>query len=85
MAHHGSANSNCTEFAEAVKAEYAIVCAGENNIYDFPKKEAIYNYQQSGTKIAGTDVNGDITVSVNKRGKYKIYRKDGNRSNQNGR
>ena len=76
MAHHGSANSNSEEFAKAVKAEYAIVSLGENNVYDFPKPEAIYNYQQSGTKIARTDKNGDITITVNKNGNYKIYQKN---------
>ena len=78
MAHHGSANSNCEEFAKAINAEYAIVSLGENNIYDFPRPEAIYNYQQSGTKIARTDKNGDINITVNKNGKYKIYHKNTN-------
>lgn len=74
MSHHGSANSNCKEFADAVKAEYAIVSVGEDNIYGFPKKEAVYNYQQSGAKVARTDVNGDITVKVDSRGRYKVYK-----------
>lgn len=75
MAHHGSANSNCREFTEAVKAEYAVVSVGEDNIYGFPKKEAVYNYQQSGAKVARTDINGDITVTVNTDGEYEIYSK----------
>ena len=74
MAHHGSKNSNSKEFAEAIHAEYAIISVGEDNMYGFPKEEAINNYQKSGTKIARTDVNGDITIRVFDSGKYKIFK-----------
>lgn len=73
MAHHGSSNSNSKRFADKVKAKYAIVSVGENNSYGFPKEEAVYNYQQSGAKVIRTDINGDITINVNKDGKYKIF------------
>lgn len=76
MAHHGSAKSNTAEFAEAVSAEYAIASVGENNIYGFPKKQAVYNYQSNGTKVVTTVANGDITVSVRPDGSYKIFKKE---------
>ncbi len=74
MAHHGSANSNSPEFANAITAEYAVVSVGENNIYGFPKEDAIYNYQQSGARIVPTDTNGDITLRVNRNGEYSIFK-----------
>ncbi len=74
MAHHGSASSNSEEFANAVTAEYAVVSVGESNIYAFPKEEAIINYQQSGARVIRTDVNGDITVSVQTDGSYSIFK-----------
>ena len=73
MAHHGSANSNSRVFAESISPEYAIASVGENNIYGFPKAEAIYNIQQSGAKVLTTAQNGDITVRVNKNGKYEVF------------
>lgn len=74
MAHHGSANSNSAEFASAITAEYAIASAGENNIYGFPKDEAVYNYQQSGAKVIRTDINGDITIAVQQNGGYSVFK-----------
>lgn len=74
MAHHGSAKSNCAEFAKAVRAEYAVASVGENNTYGFPTKEAVGNYQKAGTKVLRTDKNGDITVHIDKNGEYAIYR-----------
>ncbi len=76
VAHHGSAGSSSTEFTNAVKAEHAIASLGKDNIYAFPKPIAIYNYQQSGAKFYRTDINGDITVSVNNHGQYKIFKKE---------
>lgn len=74
MAHHGSAKSSCAEFTEAVSAEYAIASVGENNTYGFPTKEAVENYRKAGTKVLRTDINGDITVHIDKNGKYNIYK-----------
>ncbi len=74
MAHHGSANSNSYEFANAITAEYAICSAGENNIYGFPKDEAVKNYQDTGAKVLRTDKNGEITVRIEKDGNYRIFR-----------
>ncbi len=74
MAHHGSSNSNSREFADVVKAEYAIASVGENNMYGFPKADAVFNYQASGAKVIRTDTNGDITIRVSPNGEYKIFK-----------
>lgn len=74
MAHHGSAKSNSAEFASELSAEFAIASVGENNMYDFPTREAVYNYQQAGTKVLRTDKNGNITVRVDRKGHFKVYK-----------
>lgn len=74
MSHHGSAKSNCDEFTRAISAEYAIASVGKNNTFAFPTKEAVENYQNSGAKVLRTDINGDITVHIDKSGRYKVYK-----------
>lgn len=73
MSHHGSANSNSRLFVDTISPEYAIASVGEDNLYGFPKKDAIYNYQQNDAKVMTTAKNGEITVRVRKNGEYKVF------------
>ncbi len=73
ISHHGSAGSNSPIFAKAISPEFAIASVGEDNIYGFPKPEAVYNYQQNGAKVMTTAKNGDITVRVTKDGSYRVF------------
>lgn len=74
LSHHGSAGSNCAEFAEELSAGYAIATVGEDNPYDFPSETAVQNFQRVGTKVLRTDKNGNITVKIDKKGRFGIYR-----------
>lgn len=62
VGHHGSDSSSSVDFVNKVKAKYAIISVGEDNIYDHPYQEIIKRWEESGSKIYRTDLNGDIKI-----------------------
>lgn len=72
VGHHGSARSSSIEFINAVKPEVSIYSAGKGNSYGHPAKETILRLLDVGSDVYGTDINGTITIEVNKTG-YKIF------------
>jgi competence protein ComEC len=62
--HHGSSSSSSPLFLEKVKPTYAILSVGERNIGRLPHPEVLKRYQQLGTTLYRTDVQGAITVNT---------------------
>ena len=63
--HHGSSTSNTDELLSAMKPKYAVISAGENNMYGHPHREVLAAFEHIGAKIYRTDYNGDITFYIN--------------------
>ena len=63
VGHHGSYNSSCKEFVEAVGASYGIISCGKGNDYGHPHKKAVDRWEKTGTTLLRTDQCGTITVS----------------------
>lgn len=63
IGHHGSNTSSSIDFVKKVNAKYGIISVGLNNKYNLPKEEIITNWENSGTKIYLTSINGTITAS----------------------
>ena len=63
IGHHGSNTSSSINFIKKVKAKYGIISVGLNNKYNLPKEETITNWENSGTKIYLTSINGTIRAS----------------------
>ena len=63
IGHHGSNTSSSTNFIKKVNAKYGIISVGLNNKYNLPKEETITNWENSGTKIYLTSINGTIRAS----------------------
>ena len=63
IGHHGSNTSSSIDFIKKVNAKYGIISVGLNNKYNLPKEEIITNWENSGTKIYLTSINGTITAS----------------------
>ncbi|OPL15171.1 MAG: hypothetical protein AVO39_01855 [delta proteobacterium MLS_D] len=61
--HHGSALSNSPAFLEAVDADIAVVSAGFDNPFGFPRPDVIKRYEKAGTSLYRTDLDGAVTVS----------------------
>ena len=63
VGHHGSDSSSSIDFVNRVGTKYAVISVGEGNIYDHPYQEIIERWQDSGSKIYRTDLNGDIIIT----------------------
>lgn len=62
IGHHGSNTSSSIDFIKKVNAKYGIISVGLNNKYNLPKEETVTNWENSGTKIYLTSINGTITA-----------------------
>ena len=71
----GSKTSSITEFIEAVKPKIALIGVGKNNLFNHPSEITIDTLNKNNVKIYRTDKNGEITIKVNRNGKYKIKEK----------
>ena len=63
IGHHGSNTSSSINFIKKVNAKYGIISVGLNNKYNLPKEETITNWENSGTKIYLTSINGTIRAT----------------------
>lgn len=72
VAHHGSKTSSIQEFVKKVQPKIALIGVGENNKFKHPDFEVLNRLQQIGTKIYRTDVNGEISIKVNRKGRINI-------------
>lgn len=63
IGHHGSNTSSSIDFIKKVNAKYGIISVGLNNKYNLPKEEIITNWENSGTKIYLTSINGTVRAS----------------------
>lgn len=63
IGHHGSNTSSSIDFIKKVNAKYGIISVGLNNKYNLPKEETITNWENSGTKIYLTSINGTVRAS----------------------
>ena len=61
--HHGSRSSNSFELVSAVGPETVVVSVGYNS-YGHPTDEALVRLAVTGADIYRTDVNGDVTVTI---------------------
>lgn len=70
VAHHGSRDSSCNEFINAVSPDYTVISCGENNVYSHPHTETLERL--SSTAILRTDLMGDVRISARKDGSCDI-------------
>lgn len=88
VAHHGSKKSSNPKFIETSAPKYAIISAGKNNMYGFPKSEVVDTLLAENAEIYITGDSGTVgfTVSEEKiekittlygRDDEKIYLKSG--------
>ena len=60
------------EFIEKVNPQIALIGVGENNTFGHPNKNVLERLESLGTKIYRTDESGEISILVNKKGKFKL-------------
>lgn len=71
-AHHGSNSSSTNEFLDLVQPKLALVGVGKNNLYGHPSDEVLKRLETLKCKVYRTDENGEITIELNSKFKYKI-------------
>ena len=72
VAHHGSKTSTTEEFLKAVSPKFAFIGVGKDNKFGHPNDEVIKRLENDGCKIYRTDKMGEISISVNYKGKIKV-------------
>lgn len=75
VAHHGSHTSSSQEWIDAVTPEVAVISVGQDNMYGHPNDEVVESFKD--IRLLRTDKNGDIKITVNKKGikEIKSYRR----------
>lgn len=71
LAHHGSKNSSCMEWLEAIDPEAVIISAGKNNRYGHPARETIERLESAKIPYYSTIESGRIRITY-KNGKMII-------------
>lgn len=66
--HHGSKTSSTQEFLNVVKPRVALIGVGKNNTFGHPNDETLERFKANKCEIFRTDLEGEITVRVNRKG-----------------
>ena len=72
VGHHGSKTSSTSEFLDVVKPQVAGIGVGKNNKFGHPNDGVLQKLSTLNCKIFRTDLNGEISIEVNKNSKFKI-------------
>tara|TARA_B100000959_G_scaffold176544_1_gene184825 strand:+ start:3185 stop:4036 length:852 start_codon:yes stop_codon:yes gene_type:complete len=72
VGHHGSIHGSGDDFLKAVSPRTAIISVNQNNIRGYPSSTVIERIKSLGVKLYRTDMDGDITVTVSRDGKYAV-------------
>lgn len=72
VAHHGSKSSSSEEFLKTVKPQISLIGVGKKNTFGHPNENVLKRIKQIGSKIYRTDLQGEIRIQVNKKGKIKV-------------
>lgn len=70
--HHGSSTSSTKEFIQMVKPQISLIGAGKNNKFGHPSIKTIETLESYGSTIYRTDLHGEITLVIDKKGEVKI-------------
>ncbi len=72
VAHHGSKSSSIQEFVSKVNPKIALIGVGENNKFGHPNDRVVERLKSFGASVYRTDLNGEIQISVSRKGSIKI-------------
>ena len=72
VAHHGSKTSTTENFLELVNPKNCLIGVGKNNLFGHPSNEIVERLEELDVKVYRTDINGEISIIVNNKGKYII-------------
>lgn len=72
VAHHGSKTSTTPEFLDAARPLWAIISAGEANLFRHPHPQVVERLEAFGTEVWRTDTRGQIRMLTDGRRGWRI-------------
>lgn len=69
--HHGSSTSSTYTFLREAMPSYVVISVGEGNSYGHPDENTVSRFEDAGASVYRTDINGTVTVTVEKDGSLK--------------
>lgn len=72
IAHHGSNSSTGKLILDKIKPKVAVIGVGKDNKFGHPSYNVIERLKLQKISIFRTDINGEITIKVNKKGRIKV-------------
>lgn len=75
VGHHGSNTSSIESFLEAVSPNIALIGVGADNKFGHPGEDVIKRLEEKKVTIFRTDLEGEITIEINKERNIKIKTK----------
>lgn len=75
VGHHGGNDSSGQNFLDLIKAKNVVISVGGGNIYNHPDTLVLNRIFQANQNVNfyRTDMEGNIKVVVNNRGKYEVF------------
>ena len=74
ISHHGSSNSNSTDFLAEVNPEIAVILVGLDNDFGHPSRRVIRRLERKSVQVYRTDLDGDIKIMPEINEDYKIIK-----------
>lgn len=72
VAHHGSSTSSSQPFVAATHPTLAVISCGVANAFGFPSPAVVDRWHAAGARVARTDLDGAITVTVTADGELSV-------------
>jgi competence protein ComEC len=72
--HHGSKTSSHSDWVKTLNPDYAVVTAGYLNSYGHPNNKVVKRYQESGSEIINTGVDGAVRFTLTSANTWKVER-----------
>lgn len=72
--HHGSRSSSTTAFVDHLRPKYAVISAGYSGRHGHPHAEVLARYQDVGSEILNTGLEGALVFSWNDQGQLNVSR-----------
>lgn len=75
VAHHGSKTSSIPEFIKAVRPKIALIGVGKYNTFGHPNQQTIKNLENIKCRIYRTDLQGEIIIKIDQKGRMNVKSK----------
>jgi len=70
--HHGSSTSSSQALIDAVKPSLALISAGKNNRFDFPRDDVVNRYSKASVPMLNTANCGGIRITTGAQSGFKV-------------